>query len=75
MAAKPRKKWATRVNDLAAQLTRHTSETKAFQRTQELADHLGPAAKGLTVDVLVDEGMGRGWELYERLSLPDLNPA
>lgn len=70
----PRKKWATKLDGPHGVLKRHTSEAKVFQHVRDLAAHFGSAGSVLTVTVLVDEGLGRGWETFERMPLADVAP-
>lgn len=71
--AKPRKKWATKLNTPGAPMKNFPSETKAFANVRELAKFVqgGTEIGGTTVKVFVDEGLGRGWELFEVVDLAD----
>lgn len=74
--AKPRKKWATKLANANAQMTRHTSETKAFEHVRKMAAHYAGTEIGrMNIEVFVDEGLGRGWELFECLKLSDVVPS
>jgi hypothetical protein len=71
----PRKKWATSGSYPAAPRTSHSSRLAAYRDVEKLAAEFrgGGLRKDLThVTVWVDEGLGRGWESYERIALADL---
>ncbi len=72
----PRKKWATRHHPGETRRT-HTSKPAAYRYVQEQAEHYrtGLLRSDLNrINVYVDEGLGRGWELYETVNLADLAP-
>ena len=72
--AAPRKKWATRLHPAEKRKT-HTSQTAAYRHIRDLAALYanGSLRADLNrVSVWVDEGHGRGWELYETVNLADL---
>ncbi len=74
--AAPRKKWATRQHP-ADPRTTHPSKPAAYRYVQQQAEyfHLGMIRRDLNrINVYVDEGHGRGWELYETVDLADLAP-
>lgn len=71
---KPRKKWATRHHPGASRRS-HGSQVATYRHIQSLAEEyrLGMIRADLNrVSVWVDEGLGRGWELYETVNLADL---
>lgn len=63
MAVKPRKKWRVEIDDGRIAYS-FPSERKAF----EYANTNGRSWAAREIRILVDEGRGRGWELFERLS-------
>ena len=74
--AAPRKKWATRHHP-AEQRRVHPSQAAAYRYVQKEAGHyrLGALRADLTrITVWVDEGLGRGWELYETVDLSEIAP-
>lgn len=74
MAGKPRKKWST-TTDVIALRKHHTSEAGAFAWVRQIHEDCvaGRLAQDVTtVSVWVDEGSGRGWELFDRLRVSDL---
>ncbi len=69
----PRKKWATRLNP-ADQRKTHPSEAAVWRYVNAVADQYrsGLLRRDLSrLTVWVDEGLGRGWELYETVNLAD----
>lgn len=74
--AAPRKKWATRHHPGSPRTT-HTSKPAAYRYVQQQAEHyrLGMLRGDLNrITVYVDEGLGRGWDLYETVNLAELAP-
>ncbi len=72
--AAPRKKWATRLHPASQRVT-HPSKTAAYRyvRNQAVALRAGMLRADLNrCTVWVDEGLGRGWELYETVDLAEL---
>ncbi len=72
--AAPRKKWATRAHPADGRMT-WPSKPAAYRETQRLAELFatGRLRRDLRrVTVWVDEGLGRGWELYETVDLSEL---
>jgi len=71
----PRKKWATQPHLMSIHRTVHRSKPAAYRAVQDWVDeyrtgNLNPRIR--QIEVLVNEGLGRGWELYETLSLAEL---
>jgi hypothetical protein len=74
--AAPRKKWATRHHPGEKRRT-HISQVATYRYVQQQAEayHVGMIRRDLNrINVYVDEGLGRGWELYETVNLADLAP-
>jgi hypothetical protein len=74
--AAPRKKWATRLHPADPRKT-HDSKPATYRYVQQQAGHYrdGMVRADLNrITVYVDEGLGRGWELYETINLADLAP-
>ncbi len=70
------KRWATRHHPGERRKT-HTSKVAAYRFVQQQAEyyHDGIIRRDLNrITVYVDEGRGRGWELYESVNLADLAP-
>ncbi len=70
------KKWATRHHP-GERRKSHTSEVAAYRFVRQQADlyHEGMIRRDLNrINVYVDEGRGRGWELHETVNLADLAP-
>lgn len=66
-----RKKWSTTWSNPALGRSAHRSEKAAYAWISEQATALreGRALRSTIVNVWVDEGLGRGWERYERVDL------
>ena len=66
MSAK--KLWRT---EQAGEVTSHPTRPSAYRWIHALAERLaeGETFESATVTVWVDERLGRGWELYERVDL------
>ena len=70
MAAK-RKKWATSIRP--GLRTSHQSQAAAYRKVAFYAEQYAAGMlSGSQVAVWVDEGAGRGWELFETVTLSDL---
>lgn len=70
------KKWATRHHPGERRKT-HTSKVAVYRFVQQQAEayHVGMIRRDLNrINVYVNEGRGRGWELYETVDLADLAP-
>jgi hypothetical protein len=70
----PRKKWRTRTW-VGSRWVSHPSQAAAYRYIQREAQQFQAGmlrAEVTHVTVQVDEGLGRGWELFERVSLAEL---
>ncbi len=68
--AAPRKKWAT---GEGVKRDEFTSRRATYEWVQTLArSHAAGMEPVRHLTVWVDEGLGRGWELYETVDLADL---
>lgn len=75
--AAPRKKWATQPPLMKVARRNHPSKPAAYRDVQEWAAEFaaGTLRQGIReIEVYVDEGLGRGWELYETINLAGLAP-
>lgn len=73
MTGRLRKKWATSFPDVPGdQRQRHPSKPAVYRWLKNEAALVG-GSRGPHVTIWVDEGLGAGWELFERIDLREVH--